>query len=362
MTTHTPHQHHSVALHRLAVFLVIVTFFLLILGGTVTSKGVGLSVPDWPTSYGQNMFLFPPSMWKGGVFWEHTHRLLGALVGMVMIVMAAWLWGSQKHRPWLRWLGIATLVMVIVQGVMGGLRVTEMSVVLGIAHGISAQIFLCMTVLIAAATSRLWINATTTDTPSKTNRPASFSPGLKRLSLGVLAVMLIQLTLGATVRHTGSRLAIPDFPSAYGRLIPPMTAKSLEAAGNELPYEKADRHYTPSQVGVHFSHRLWAIVVLAASVWLVTKLSLEAPGDPRLAVPLTALTGLLLLQITLGALVIWTGGHAPNDEFATAHQATGAAILATATLLAIRIHVLKPIHPPTPHPTPAGTPLKGAPA
>ncbi len=146
------------ALHAFAVaFVSVATFCLIILGGTVTSHGVGLSVPDWPRSLGHNMFLLPPSMWKGGILYEHTHRLLGTVVGVLSIIVAILLWRTQAARPWLRWFGVATLVMVIAQGVMGGLRVTEISEVWGVFHAITAQIFLCMTVVIAAATSRWWI-------------------------------------------------------------------------------------------------------------------------------------------------------------------------------------------------------------
>lgn len=355
--------------HRFAIASVVATFLLIVLGGTVTSKGVGLSVPDWPTTYGYNMFGVPLDVWigRGGVFWEHAHRLAGSAVGVMSIILTMLIWlpywnvkypyrfsfsrpfirhettTRTQDRPWLRWLALASLLLVIFQGVMGGLRVTEMSVTLAVLHGVTAQVFLCVTVLLAAATSRWWLN--TANTTPQSNNPLRFSVKLRRLSLALLAVMAIQLMLGASMRHTGSRLAIPDFPSAYGQLIPPLTEAGIQQATNDLPYDEVVSTYSPAQVGLHFSHRVWAVAVVAIAIWLLSRLAIEAGNDPRLAAPMTALVGLLLTQLTLGALVIWTGHANGNNDIATAHQATGAALLATATLLAIRLHVL----PPTPH-------------
>ena len=109
-------------LHRLAVTTVCGTFLLIIVGGLVTSMGAGLAVPDWPTTFGRNMFLFPISKMVDGVLYEHSHRLLGAAIGFLTLMLAMLLW-LMEDRKWLRWLGAAALVSVIVQGIMGGLRV-----------------------------------------------------------------------------------------------------------------------------------------------------------------------------------------------------------------------------------------------
>lgn len=319
-------------LHLFTVIFVIATFTLVILGGTVTSKGVGLSVPDWPTTYQYNMFLFPPSLWNGGVFYEHTHRLLGSLVGMLSIAVAVWLWLSQKHRPWLPWVGVGALALVIIQGVMGGLRVTEMSTALAVIHGITAQLFLCLTVLIAAATSRFWSQRRFLEIESPRG-----AGSLRLLAMLMLAAMLVQLILGATMRHNGAGLAIPDFPTSYGRLVPPLSQTEISAAISRTPYEEIPVYFTPAQVGVHFAHRVWALAVLAMAGWVMARASLAFPNQDAVKRPVLALGALLILQIALGVLVIWTGRH---PEVATAHQATGAATLATATLLAIRLHLL----------------------
>jgi len=325
---------HNVALHRFAVALVAATFLLLALGGTVTSQGVGLSVPDWPTTYGYFMFWVPWDMWigRGGIFWEHAHRLMGSVVGVMTLAMMLWLWVSQKHRPWLKWLGVTTLLLVSVQGVMGGLRVTERSVGLAILHGITAQLVLCATVWIAAATGRIWGH-------SYSGRTRRFELGLRRLGLVLIAVILVQLVLGASMRHTGARLAIPDFPTAYGRWVPPMNQEAIQAAIDEQPYEQFTQYYTAAQVGVHFAHRMCAVIVIIVAVWWITKLSVLA--DSRLMLPMIAVAGLLLIQIALGAMVIWTGSSGVNNDMATLHQVTGAAILASAMLLVLRVHVLR---------------------
>src|SRR5258706_14521200 len=109
-------------LHWFAVLTAFVTFLLIGLGGLVTSHGVGMSVPDWPNTYGYNMFTFPISKWVGGIFYEHTHRLLASAVGLLTTILAVWLWLADS-RKWMRWLGVAAFLGVIAQGVLGGLRV-----------------------------------------------------------------------------------------------------------------------------------------------------------------------------------------------------------------------------------------------
>src|SRR5436190_21339347 len=109
-------------LHRMALIVAWATFPLIFIGGLVTSKDAGLSVPDWPNSYGYNMFLFPPRLWNGGIFYEHTHRLYASFVGLLTVVLAIWTWFGEK-RMWVRVLGLSCLSMVIIQGVLGGLRV-----------------------------------------------------------------------------------------------------------------------------------------------------------------------------------------------------------------------------------------------
>src|ERR1043165_2634844 len=142
-------------LHRFAWFTSIATLFLIFSGGMVTSKGVGLAVPDWPTTFGYNMFLFPVSKWVGGIFFEHTHRLIASTVGFLTIILAIWIWRADPRR-WMRSLGWAALGAVILQGVLGGLRVTMLKDEIGIFHALLAQAFLGMLIVITRARAVFW--------------------------------------------------------------------------------------------------------------------------------------------------------------------------------------------------------------
>src|SRR6478672_12308722 len=148
---------HNRWLHRYAVLTALSTVVLIGIGGLVTSHGAGMAVPDWPTSYGYNMFLFPISQWVGGIFYEHTHRLVASGVGFLTTILAVWLWMKEERR-WLRWLGVFAWLAVCVQGVLGGLRVTLYKQELGIFHATLAQLFLASTCAIAFFLSQTWQN------------------------------------------------------------------------------------------------------------------------------------------------------------------------------------------------------------
>ena len=157
----------------------------------VTSKGVGLAVPDWPTTFGYNMFLFPVSKWVGGIFFEHTHRLIASAIGFLTIILAVWLWRAEIRR-WVRNLGFAALVVVILQGVLGGLRVTMLKDEIGIFHACLAQAFFGLLIVIALATSRLWQRISAND------------------SAGPAARKLARLAILTTSRHLSSAGARRD--------------------------------------------------------------------------------------------------------------------------------------------------------
>src|SRR6185437_706062 len=136
-------------LHRFATFVAGCTVLLLLAGSLVTSTGSGLSVPDWPTTYGWNMFTFPPSKWVGGIFYEHWHRLIASTVGFLTIILAAWLWIAEPRR-WMKWLGVAALGSVILQGVLGGLTVLFfLPPAISSAHAAVGQTFFCIACAIA---------------------------------------------------------------------------------------------------------------------------------------------------------------------------------------------------------------------
>src|SRR5438067_7685267 len=143
-------------LNRFSKLLVGCTVVLILAGSLVTSHDAGLSVPDWPTSYGWNMFTFPPSMWVANIFYEHGHRLIASSVGMLTIVLAIWLWTTERRR-WLRWFGVAALGAIVAQGILGGLTVLFLlPAAISTAHAGLAEIFFCITVAIALFTAPGW--------------------------------------------------------------------------------------------------------------------------------------------------------------------------------------------------------------
>src|SRR5688572_26895560 len=210
------------------------------MGGLVTSHGAGMSVPDWPNSYGYNMFTFPPSKWVGGIFYEHTHRLMGTVVGMLSIALATYAWRTQiangasrvaefitrgrirathvssAFGPAVRWLCVSVLVAVIVQGVLGGLRVVLVQLDLAVVHACFAQAFFCLAAAACVVTSRWWIEA------PDLSQSRTFWEGRRLIAACVVALVAIyaQLIVGATMRHYQAGLAVPDLPLAYGQVIP----------------------------------------------------------------------------------------------------------------------------------------------
>lgn len=341
--------------HYWAVILVVSTFLLIGVGGAVTSTEAGMAVPDWPTTFEHNMFTVPWYKWSPTTelpaFLEHSHRLKGSWVGFVTLTLAIWIVATQWQRRWLRNIAIASLVLVIVQGLMGGFRVTENSRFLAFVHGVTGQLFFCFAILMAAATGKWWLNRVTqmkkaaveptASTPSSASsdkeerRANPISLGLRWMTLGFIGLLVVQLILGAAVRHSQSALSIPDFPLAYGQLVPPMTQGEIIAAIDALPVELASRYYEPEQVAIHFYHRIGAVVVsLAAFImfgWILTKVR-----EVAVLVPTLTLFTLLVLQVMLGASVVWSK---EDPQFATMHQATGALLLGTAAWLAIRVWV-----------------------
>ena len=162
--------------HRLAVITACATFPLLFIGGLVTSKGAGLAVPDWPTTFGYNMFLYPWSKMVGNIFYEHSHRLVASAVGFLTIALALSLW-LQERRKWLRWLGVIALALVVLQGVLGGLRVTLLEQSLAIVHASLAQAFFALTVSLALFTSPEWRRE---DRRTAARRLWTFAPPCRR--------------------------------------------------------------------------------------------------------------------------------------------------------------------------------------
>jgi cytochrome c oxidase assembly protein subunit 15 len=189
-------------LHRVAWITAGATFPLIVIGGVVTSTESGLAVPDWPTTFGYNMFLYPLSEMVGGILYEHSHRLMGSLVGLLTIILLVMLL-VRDSRKWIKWLGVAAFVGVSVQGVLGGLRVTELNLNLAIVHACLAQAFFALLCGICWFTSRDWIENQDQSERITDNVSAK---KLQRLSLITTCLIYVQLIFGAILRHTGNRL------------------------------------------------------------------------------------------------------------------------------------------------------------
>lgn len=364
-------------LHFFALLTAAATLLLILAGGLVTSKGVGMAVPDWPNTFGYNMFFFPVSQWVGGVFYEHTHRLIGSLVGFMTLLLSFWLQGT-RARPFLRWgsalllvlalvtlfkwpsrlsdtlvlgvaglvglaasfvwprsapapvwlrrLGLVALVAVIVQGVLGGMRVTQVMDELGIFHGALAQLFFVVMCSLALFTSAWWSRA-------RESQPAiaKVSPVLTQSYLAVTVLIFLQLLIGATMRHQHAGLAVPDFPLAYGKLWPETTPTAIQKYNQQRIEVISVKPIRAVHVWLHMAHRVTAMVILAA-VMTVAAATFRAPGDPPQRKLSAVWASLIGVQVLLGAWTVWSDKAA---DVATAHVLAGVLSLATGAILCI---------------------------
>lgn len=289
-------------LHWFIGVLVVATLVLIGVGALVTSTESGMSVPDWPTSFGYNMFSLPFARWAGGVLYEHSHRLAASAVGLLTIVLVAWLW-IRERRPWLRWAGTAALLLVILQGIVGGLRVVWVADRLGILHAALAQGFLALVAILWLATSsRLWLP--TEESLGKTSS-SSLPAWIPIAFLSLCLVLYFQLLVAAAMRHAHAWLSIPDFPTAYGHLWPHITDADL----SQINAQRAARSIAPTslfQIHLQLVHRGLALLIFLFALMLAS--SLSGRGRPE-SLRRTAFWFLMLtaLQIGLGAFVIWTG-------------------------------------------------------
>jgi heme a synthase len=293
-------------LHRFAKFVAGCTVLLVLAGSLVTSTGSGLSVPDWPTTYGWNMFTFPPSKWVGGILYEHGHRLIASSVGFLTIILAVWLWRSDPRR-WMKWLGVTALAAVVAQGVLGGITVLFfLPAPISTAHAGLAEIFFCLTVSIALFTSPGWLRADA--------RGADIVDDgrLRQIATATTIIIYIQILLGATMRHTGAGLAIPDFPLMFGHLIPD--------------------HWSPA-IAINFSHRVGALVVTLAIAATAGHIWYHHPRRSELTRPVVLLVALVLVQVTLGGLTVLSKR---NVWINSVHVVCGATVFATSVVLTLR--------------------------
>ncbi len=312
----------TVALHRFACALALCTLALIMLGSMVTTTGSGLAVPDWPTTYGQNMFTFPPSKWVGGIYYEHLHRLVAAGVGLLTVGLCLWLWLSPSSRR-LKWLGTAAVILVCGQGLLGGLTVKYLLPTwISVAHAGTAELFLCCMVTLAVATAPRWQLAA---------NPPARRPALRTLAGVVVLCVYLQILLGAWMRHTGSGLAVPDFPLTYGKVLPPLSASAVDDINRQRVWEPlALPPTTLAQIWIHTAHRLGAIVVAIAVLWITRRVLRQWGDQRRVVIPAVLLAALLVLQVMLGPLALWSQR---GLLLTTAHVGSGALMLAISWIL-----------------------------
>ena len=292
-------------LRRFTRLVAVSTLFLIFAGAMVTSTGSGLAVPDWPTTYGWNMFTFPISKWVGGIFYEHGHRLVASTVGFLTIIQAVWL-QLREPKKFVRRLGWLSLLAVIVQGILGGITVRYLlPKPVSISHAALAEIFFCLNVAIAFFASRSYSSLSTME---KGDAPV-------KMAWGLTTLVFLQIFAGAVMRHLGAGLAIPDFPLSFGRLVPELVSTNVISA---------------------YVHRVGGFVVAAAVIAMVVRLLRYESAHP-----LRGLGNLLLAvvsaQVLLGGYVIWSQ---KQPHITSLHVMLGASTLALSLILTLSARTL----------------------
>ncbi len=280
-----------------------------------------MAVPDWPNTFGYSMFLFPVSRWVGGIFYEHTHRLVASGIGLMTVILSIALWRVEPRR-WVRIFGVCAVVGVCLQGLLGGLRVVLIKDEIGVFHSLLAQSFFVAISLLAIVTGRRFVQ----------KRWADYEPHptLRWWALGATALMFLQLGIGATMRHEHIGLSIPDFPLAYGSWLPDTSAGAMERINAERLAAGEMKTYA-SQIWIQMAHRLLAVVIATAVLTFFWK---GRHGTRAVRFWSMIWIAMILAQIGLGAWTIWSKKAA---DVATAHMALGALSLLVGSLLTFRL-------------------------
>ena len=314
-------------LRRFSKLTVFSTLFLIFAGALVKSHEVGLSVPDWPTTYGKQMFAFPLSDMVGGIFYEHGHRIIATIVGFFTMIQAIWL--GFTHRPdWLKKLGFFALAMVIIQGLFGGITVLFfLPPLVSIIHGILAQTFFIMTIIIAYSMSQ-----------ERENRiDNGMGQSIQKGALLMGGFVYIQLILGALMRHTASGLAIPDFPTVGGMWIPTFSSEMIENI-NYILFDLDLDSVSKGQVIIHFIHRLGAVIVTGTIGYYYAKHGQTIKASQTSKAVLISIIAIVIFQFSLGVFTVLSGR---SPYIASFHVVTGAALLGLCTLFLLKVNSLK---------------------
>ena len=278
------HKQTGVALHQLAVATAISTLALVAAGGLVTTEGAGMAVPDWPKSFGYNMFALPLTQWVGGVLYEHSHRLIGSAVGALSLALTVVVWLRERRRG-IQWLATAVLLAVIAQGVLGGLRVLLVSPHLAMVHAVMAQTFFGLTVALAVISSPRW------------RSPGSSAPAARSLiwpiAPAATALVYVQMILGVITRHT--RMATAEHITG---------AMLVFLAAVFIVYETSRNHAGDrALVGT-----AWTMLALCMAQFATGLTALVMRADRLPDAPLTALQAAApTAHVTLGALIFGAG-------------------------------------------------------
>jgi cytochrome c oxidase assembly protein subunit 15 len=301
--------HSGSGYHRFAAVLACLVVGLIAAGALVTSKSAGLAVPDWPLSYGS---LNPPRWWEiENVRAEHGHRLYAGTVALLTVGLAVGI-GRREPRRWVRRLAWTAVGAVAAQALLGGITVLLfLPTAVSVGHAALAEIFLCLVVTLAVVTSQGWREPSVRETSDPIGGSAPIA-ATARLATATTAIVYGQILVGAVMRHLGAGLAIPDFPLAFGRLVPPR-------------FDLA--------IGVAYAHRVGALLVLFVVAGLAGRILARHRGEPGLRRPALALIFLVAVQIALGGAVVLGGRAVPVN---TLHVATGATLLATSLVLTLR--------------------------
>ena len=298
-----PPLRYQAGTHRIALCAAVFTLPLLFIGGSVTSYGVGMAVPDWPTTFGANMFLY--NFWNApfGVQVEHTHRLFGAAVGLATLLLTGWFLAFEP-RKWVKSLSLLALAAVITQGIMGGLRVSQISTTWAAFHGAFGQAFFGFMVALCVVTSHGWMQADT---------PKSDPAALRSWAFALLALIYLQIVVGAWFRHFKTTPAL-------------------------------------------WSHIVLALIVLGFAHATAARFRRHAGDIPSLRPSALAVGWVATVQISLGLLALWVmlplGGNPRMPTLwqamlRTGHQTNGALLLASGVVLALKTYRLT---------APSGTP------
>ena len=302
------------ALHRFAQFTVLYAAFVIYVGALVKSTGSGMAVPDWPQSFGT----WTPKM-EGGVFYEHGHRVVAMVLGWFVLALALWA-GFVEQRWQARWLLWGALIAVVIQAGLGGLAVligtdkswghTDPAVIT--AHACLAQALLAALVTYAAISAPGWGLA---------ERESAVTKSLALQGALLVALVYVQIVLGAIMRHQGAGLVISDFPLNYGGILPHFADGRL-ALGEPL-------------VALNFAHRVGAWILASAGTFFAWRVVSDTALSAWVRRPAKVLLAAIAVQFFLGASVVWT--HLTMPWLTSLHVLGGSVVFTSAVVLSLRL-------------------------